>query len=456
MVGVALVAAAVRLPGVYTQAFWQDEVASARIINEPTFGGLLAHVTRTESTPPLWYALGWLLRQAGTPMQDIRLLSVAAGALLAAAVLALALRFVSLPFAALASLFVAFGGELVGHGQELRAYELLALLSVVFALCLLAELTAPSRRREVALAATVAAGGLTHFFFAFSVIAALGWLWLDRDLRAVRRRASLAVLLGGLVAALWAPVMLQQFHQGRFWWIGSFRLRTVVAVPARLFTYAYSNTTAGVALSVAGFVLVAAGCVRLSRMSAAGRLVAVLALAPVVEAAVVWAGGLHIFALRNLIGVAPFVAVAIVAVFAAVPRRLAGPVWVATAALLVLPFTPLAGSGGGTPPYDAMARALVAEGWTPSQPVAVFGDFYTYRAPLEWYLPHQPLLEASVLTSRVCKTLFVLRGNHVRRVHLTVPIRADHSLRGATVLVNPRFAPSCLQPIRTGHLAALS
>src|SRR5712664_1930987 len=99
MVAVALVATAVRLPGVYTQAFWQDEVASARIINGPTFPGMLAHVARTESTPPLWYALGWLLRQAGTPMQDVRLLSVAAGALLAALVVDLARRFVPLPFA---------------------------------------------------------------------------------------------------------------------------------------------------------------------------------------------------------------------------------------------------------------------------------------------------------------------------------------------------------------------
>jgi hypothetical protein len=457
MLTVALVAAAVRLPGVFTQAFWQDEVASARIIDEPTFQGMLAHVARTESTPPLWYALGWLLRQAGTPMQDVRLLSVAAGALLAVLVVDLARRFVPLPFAALAGLFVALGGELVDHGQELRAYELLALLSVVFARCLLAEVEAPSRRRALALGATVAAGGLTHYFFAFSVIAALAWLWLDRDVRAVRRRATAAILIGGSVAAAWGPVMLTQFHQGRFWWIGSFRLRTVVAVPTRLFTYAYSNTTAGIAVSVVGVALVAAGCARLSRGSAAGRLVAVLALAPVAEAALVWAGGTRVFALRNLIGIAPFVAIAAVAALAAVPRPAAVPTWAAAAALLVLPFMPFAGGvRGGTPPYDAMARALVAKGWTPSKPVAVFGDFYYYRAPLEWYLPHRPVLDASRLTTQVCKLLFVVRGDDVQRVRLTVPIGSARGLRGATILVNPAAAPSCVRPIRTGRLAALS
>jgi hypothetical protein len=456
MVTVALVATAVRLPGVYTQAFWQDEVASARIINEPTLRGMLAHVGRTESTPPLWYTLGWLLRRAGTPMQDVRLLSVAAGALLAALVVDLARRFVPLPFAALAGLLVALGGELVGHGQELRSYELLALLSAVLARCLLAEVEAPSRRREVALGATVAAGGLTHYFFALTVFAALAWLWLDRDVRVVRRRATAAIVVGGFVAAAWGPVMLTQFHQGRFWWIGSFRLRTVLAVTTRLFTYAYSNTTVGIAVSVAGLALVAAGCVRLSRASAAGRLVAVLALVPVAEAAGVWAGGVRIFALRNLIGVAPFVAVAAAAALAAVPRRAAVPTWVAASALLVLPFTPLGGTSSGTPPYDAMARALVAEGWTPSQPVAVFGNFYPYRAPLEWYLPHQPVLEASRLTSRVCTSLYVVRGDDVQRLHLTIAIRADRALRGATILVDPASAPSCVHPIVSGRLAALS
>jgi hypothetical protein len=400
--------------------------------------------------------LGWLLRQAGTPLQDVRLLSVAAGALLAALVVDVARRVVPLPFAALAGLFVALGGELVGHGQELRSYELFALLSLLFARCLLAEIDAPSRRRELALAAAVAAGGLTHYFFAFSVLAAVVWLCLDRDVRAARGRASVAIVAGGLVASLWAPVMVRQFRRGRFWWIGAFRLRSVLAVPARLFTYAYTNTTGGLVVSLAVLLLVALGAARLARASASGRLIAALALGPLAEAGLVWAGGMRIFALRNLVGIAPFVAVATVAGLAAVPRRAAVTVGLAVAALLVLPFTPFAAARGGTLPYNAMARELVAEGWKPSEPVAVFGNFYPYRAPLEWYLPHQPVLDASRLSSRVCKTLFVVRGDEVRRVHLTVAIRADRALRGATILVDPAFAPSCVRPIVSGRLAALS
>jgi hypothetical protein len=50
---VAGAAVVVRLPGAFAHALWQDEVASARILQQPTLGAALARVTRTESTPPL-------------------------------------------------------------------------------------------------------------------------------------------------------------------------------------------------------------------------------------------------------------------------------------------------------------------------------------------------------------------------------------------------------------------
>jgi len=449
MVAVALAAAVARVPGVYTHALWEDEVASARILAEPTFPGMLRHVTRTESTPPLWYALGWCVHLAGVPIRDVRLLSVLAGAVLAAVVVDLARRAVPLAFAAVAGLLVAFGGELVAHGSELRSYELLALLAALFARCLLDELEAPSRRRELALAAVVAAGGLTHFFFAFTVGAALLWLWLDPGARA-RRRAGLSILAGGAVASTWAPVMLTQYHANRFWWIGPFRARYVAAVPLRLFTYAYSNTSTGLALSLAGLAVVVAGTARLGRVSPTGRLFAALAVAPTIEAAIVWAGGMHVFALRNLIGTAPFVAIAATAALAALPlprpALALGAVGASALALALL------GGGSRVVPYNTIAKRLVAAGWRASQPVAVFGDFFRYRGPLEWYLPHQPVLDASRPTGRACRTLFVIHGDTVRRLHDASPTE----LRHATILSDPASSPACVRPIRAGRLAALS
>jgi hypothetical protein len=356
---------------------------------------------------------------------------------------------VSVELAAVAGLLMALGTEIVGHGSELRSYELFALLAAWFGRVLLDELESPSRRREVALAALVAAGCLTHFFFAFSVIAALVWLWLDPGARAVRARAGRAILAGGVVALAWAPVMVTQYHQNRFWWIGPFRVRHVVAVPLRLFTYAYANTPTGIVLSAAGLAVVLVGCQRLASSSAAGRLVTVLALAPTVEAGIVWAGGMRIFALRNLIGTAPFVAIAAAAMLAALPsRRYAlasgGVSLAALAASLV--------ASVGVLPYNTIARTLVADGWRTSQPVAVFGNFFRYRSPLEWYLPHSPVLDASRPTGRVCGTLFVIRGDDVQRLRR---VRPD-TLRHATILSDPAAAPSCVDPIEHGRLAALS
>src|SRR5581483_3677292 len=119
---------------------------------------MLSRVARTESTPPLWYALGWSIHHVGVSIVDVRLLSVLAGAGLAALVVAVGRRVLPPAAAALAGLLVAIGGEFVAHGHELRAYELLAFLTAALAWLLLKELEAPSRKLEIAIAVVVALG----------------------------------------------------------------------------------------------------------------------------------------------------------------------------------------------------------------------------------------------------------------------------------------------------------
>ncbi len=462
---VAALAAALRLPGL-GQALWQDEVASARILSEPTLGGMLGRVARTESTPPLWYALGWLLHLAGVAIPDVRVLSVVAGALAAGLVVLLARGFLPLAAAALAGVLVAVGAELVQHGSELRAYELLLLLAVVFARVLLAEVDAPSRRREAALAGTVAAGGLTHYFFAFSVLAALAWLWLDEAARPVRRRATVAMLAGSAVAAAWAPVMLAQYHRDRFWWIPGFRPAMAAGVPLRLFVVGWVGAPPALPLGLGAVALVALGAWRL-RGSCEGRLVGALALGPLLLAVLVWAAGVRIFTLRNLVEIAPFVAIALAAVPTLLPRRAA--VVVAAACAVAAPV--VWRQENATPPYQTIASALVRVGWQPSSPVAVYGDFYSYRAPLEWYLPRRPTLYVAQPLRRVCGSVFIVRVGEPRgfaelaarhehvgrfvvaRVPVSKPLFDERFLRGATLLSS---RASCVRAIRTGRTAPLT
>ncbi|HEY5294724.1 MAG TPA: hypothetical protein VIJ70_04530, partial [Gaiellaceae bacterium] len=113
----ALLAVGVRLPHALNDSFWQDEVASARILREPTFSGMLHHVARTESTPPLWYALAWLAHRGGVSIHDTRLLSVAFGGLLAGLVVVLARRVLPLAGAAVAGVLAAVSAQLAWHGH---------------------------------------------------------------------------------------------------------------------------------------------------------------------------------------------------------------------------------------------------------------------------------------------------------------------------------------------------
>lgn len=432
----AVLAVCMRLPGVWQNALSQDEVASARILREPSLAGMLHRVVRTESTPPLWYALGWLVHHAGVPIVEVRLLSVLFGGLLAALVYELA-RTVARPgIAAFAAALAAVGWAAVYHGSELRSYELLALLATLLCLLVLRHAEQPSRRLDAALAVTVAAGLLTHYFFVYSVAAVLAWLWLDPAARQARRRATVAIAAGGLCAAPWFPAFLAQYDHDRFWWIGRFKPHVVILTPLHLFVpYAGGTLAFGIAL----LAVAAAGAAVLAR-SPRGRLVAALALAPTAVAAAAWAAGERTYTVRNLIETAPFLAIVCAAPLGAVRQRVVLAAAAATAVVVVAvtqASVPLA-------QYQRIAQALVAKGWRPSDPVAIFGNVFSYRAPLEWYLPRQPLLDVSQPTDRACPMLFVVRRHgddfSVRRLRHVRP-----ALRHATLLAATRRAPACVR-----------
>jgi 4-amino-4-deoxy-L-arabinose transferase-like glycosyltransferase len=431
---------------------------------------MLARVVRTESTPPLWYALGWAAHHAGLSIAGVRLLSVLFAALLAVAVVAIARELLPLRFAGAAGLLVAVGAQFAWHGHELRSYELFALLTALLAVTLVRSLRAPSRRGDVCLAVVTAAGLLTHYFFSFTVVAALAWLWLEPEARAIRRRASVAIAAGAALCAPWLPLFVEQFRRDRFWWIGPFRLHEAVAAPFRLFTPLIAHGLAGSVAPVAFLALTVCGGVVLARHSPAGRLCALLAFGPLLLASAAWAAGFRIFAVRNLIGIGPFVAVAAVGAVSLLPRRTGAVVLAGGVAAIVVSFA--INQSVPVPQYQLVARALVREGWHPRDPVAVFGDFFNVRAPLEWYLPHQPVLAVSRGTARPCETVFAVArpagmwrlgrvaddtrvgGYVVARLDLDRPIRGS-DLQRATILVDPKRRPSCVSLVRSARLAPI-
>ena len=171
--------------------FWQDEVATARVITTVGPIAMLRRIVNTELHPPALYAAGWLLNRLGAPPVWIRGISVLAAVALSAVVVVYARRFVPLWGAALVGLVSALGWLFVAHGWELRPYAVFALAAVLFALALQRVVDQPTRRRLALVIAVVAVGVMTHYFFVFTLAGGLIWLTLLH-----RRRLMLAVGLG--------------------------------------------------------------------------------------------------------------------------------------------------------------------------------------------------------------------------------------------------------------------
>jgi hypothetical protein len=269
------------------------------------------------------------------------------------------------------------------------------------------------------LAATVAAASLTHYFFFFTLVPAAGWAAFEPAVRPVRRRLLAAMTVGLVPFAVWSPGFAAQFDHRRYGWIGAFDWREVVETPLRLFTYAGSGLPVRVG-AIAVLLACTAGCWALWRRGPAGRLCASFAVVPLILAAAVWAAGVRIYDVRNMIGIAPFVAVAIAAALASLPERLRAIVPAVVVAAACASFVWAQENPG--PAYDRLAHALVADGWRTGDAVAVFGNRSEFRSPLEWYLPGNPLL-ATTAASEIDEPVFVINskalhgdGMGIRRV----------------------------------------
>lgn len=396
LAGTTLASLAVCLPGAITLPLWQDEVASARVVSQPTVGAVLDQIQRTESAPPLWYLLAWLGHQAGVSPAGLRFISVVFAAFLAPLIVLYARRFMPLGAAAFAGLIGGVGWQFVAHGRELRGYALYALLALLFAFALERAARRPTFWSMGALALCVAAGLMTHYLFALLVLAGLLWLWTGRASGTTRLVGTAAAVVGAIPLILWSPVLVDQYSAERFGWISDFNPLKAAYLYGTMFDwggplYASGDAPLGIreGFWLAAGVVVLAGATRLLRRSEPERLCALLAVGPVLGAAGLWLAGPHIFNTRNLIGVAPFVAVSIASLLVALPRRVAVAGAAATLSLV------LVGTVQGPPlgpPADRVAAALQAQGWTPESRIVLFGDFYGFRSPVGWYLPGRPFL----------------------------------------------------------------
>ena len=401
---IALTVAA-RLPLLH-QSLWLDEVASARVVTQPTLPKMLAQVRRTESTPPAWYTIAWVTEKVtGSGSGDVatlRWLSILFSAAATALTLIYARRILLLPGAALAGAGVALGPAFVEHGAELRAYALLTLVSIAFAIALERSAATPSRRRLAALAGVVMLGSFTHYFFFFTLLAGLCWVWARRPSASYRWPVTASVCAGLLPFLAWLPSFLHQYGRKLYSRMGPFHPRGVLFVYAHIFGTFSQDTTFNTVGRLAVLLLVLAGAWLLVRrpreISLAprsdGLLCAELAILPVAAAAVLWAFGEHIFNARNLLGAGPFAAIALAAALSSLPRRYSYVAMVLTAGVLIHALSKV-DRVWGRADYQGIANVLVRDGWRSNEDLIYFGPApHGILTPVGWYLPERVTLSA--------------------------------------------------------------
>lgn len=395
---------AAALPGALQHALYGDEVASARILVEPGLGGVLRHVRLTESTPPGWYVVGWLARLVVGDVASVRLLSVAFAAAAAALTAVWARQLLrSRMAAALAGALVALGSEPVMYAEQLRAYALVLLVSVAFGMLLVEAARRPRLRVLVALAAVAWLGTLTHYFFFFVLAAGAAWPWATRAPGARRTTVALAAALAGFLP--WLPDFIHQHEHGRYRWIGSFDATAVAALPGQLF-FGPDGLLYGLARVALTLALVA-GAVALWWRRTEGSAVVALGLLPVLGAGLVWAAGEPIFDQRNLLPVAPFLAILVAAGVRELPPRML-PIAALAGVAALLAGAAYTQASLGRVAYDDAARALAGFGWTPRDGLTL--DYPTgvqITSAMAWYLPGRPEL-AWAPAFRRCRTRFAI------------------------------------------------
>lgn len=210
LIAVVVAGAAVRFATLGIQSFAEDESVTALLMLHP-FGSMLSALPDSETTPPLFYTVEWLLTHPfGVTEVDARLLSAAAGTI-TIPLAAEAARSVAGRRAALTTaLLVAFNPFLVWYSQEARAYSLLVCFTTG-ALVLFVRLTRdPADRRALIGWSVTSALALATHYFAIFVLAAEA-VWIVRIV-APRRHALLAVALPVATGLALLPLLYAQTH----------------------------------------------------------------------------------------------------------------------------------------------------------------------------------------------------------------------------------------------------
>jgi mannosyltransferase len=219
LAGIVALGAILRFATLDLQSYRYDEAVTVGRVLHPSSFDTFSEVPSSESTPPLYYLVAWLWsRPFGTGEVWLRSLSALAGT---ASIAVVYLGAVALPLPRRAGLIaaaaVAVSPVLIWFSQDARAYALVFLLTALSFL-FFARARRGGERRDLAWWALTSALALaTHYFAGFVIVPEAVLLALGANRRAV----GLALLGILAMAALLAPIALQQRDHAHAGWIAA-------------------------------------------------------------------------------------------------------------------------------------------------------------------------------------------------------------------------------------------
>ena len=338
--GLVALALLVRFVWITHQSLWYDEVVSLTLAKQP-FGSMLHDIARTESTPPLYYAVLWVwVRIFGTTALALRSLSALTGvATVVVVYLAARVRF-SRGAALVAGAFAATNPMLIWYSQETRSYALVTLFVAGTLYFFLRSRAEGSEQPPVGWAITASLALASHYFAVFVVVPEA--VLLLYAYRGRWRRLVPALTVPAVVGALLLPLAIHQRNSGHADFISGLSLGARIKQPINeylLGTYSISLLHLLVIWLVIAVGAIASIQLRASKMERREVfvLLGIAAAAFLVPLAVAESSFFH----RNLIVVLPPLFLAAGVVF--VPRGGGRPSVVAgsVAALLLLAPTAL-------------------------------------------------------------------------------------------------------------------
>lgn len=213
-VALTVVAAALRFATLGVQSAWLDESATIDLVHRGLWG-MLSHLSRSESTPPLYYVLVWLwTRVFGAGVIGFRTFSALVGTL-TVPVLYAAGRQISSKVGLWAAALASVNPAMYYYSQEARSYALLILLCAVALVFWQRALESGSRRDLMWWAGASALALLTHYFALFMFLPEAAILVRQFGVRRVRSPVGVFVLVG---AAL-LPLAVSERSSGQASWI---------------------------------------------------------------------------------------------------------------------------------------------------------------------------------------------------------------------------------------------